>query len=97
MTEKTANTTKKHIALATAALLIAGCSSSNNEESVSDAHDMGQCFGVNSCKGTGSCAIQGKNACAGENLCSGKGWLPLSKKDCTARSGRFAGFTKKSS
>lgn len=89
----------KTLVATTAALLIAGCSSSQPVARTTNAGGsggtLGQCTGVNACKGTSSCATSG-STCAGQNACKGKGWLPLTKKDCSERSGRFSAFNRES-
>lgn len=57
------------------------------------------CYGVNGCKGQGVChgkvdACSGKEgcqasvSCKGSNSCKGKGFVKLSKKECTDKGGK---------
>jgi hypothetical protein len=41
----------------------------------------GKCIGANSCKGKSDCG--GKNGCPGQNACKGKGYLELTKAECS--------------
>ncbi|MHB8534321.1 MAG: BufA2 family periplasmic bufferin-type metallophore [Sulfuricaulis sp.] len=41
------------------------------------------CNGVNQCKGQTACQ-SASNACKGQNSCKGKGWLYMTKAECTA-------------
>lgn len=78
-------------AVASAALLLAGCASDSEMEkkqSMKKGSDMGQCHGVNACKGKSACATA-DSACSGHNSCKGKGWAPGSKADCDAAGGKF--------
>jgi len=43
-----------------------------------------RCFGINSCKGLTFCATP-KNAYVGQNACKGRGWLRVSREECSAR------------
>ncbi len=47
-----------------------------------------RCSGINSCKGQSSCATA-KNACAGQNACKGKGWLKVSREECSSKRGHI--------
>lgn len=50
--------------------------------------DEVKCSGVNDCSGKGECgAADGSHDCAGKNECKGKGWVKMSKEDCTAKNG----------
>ncbi len=40
----------------------------------------GRCMGANACKGQSACAT---NGCAGTNACKGKGYLELTKAECS--------------
>lgn len=75
-------------AVATAALLIAGCASDNKMDKKMSDKTMGQCHGVNSCEGKSACATA-ESACTGHNSCKGKGWITSSKADCDAKGGKF--------
>ncbi len=79
---------------ATAALLLAGCSSTGGNSNAKPAMSMHkasmakvQCLGINSCKGTSSCQTA-NSACKGLNSCKGKGWIPESKADCLSKGGK---------
>lgn len=77
-------------AIATAALLIAGCASDEKipmDKSMDD-KSMGQCHGANTCKGHSACATA-ESACQGQNSCKGKGWVATSKADCDDKGGKF--------
>jgi hypothetical protein len=41
------------------------------------------CAGVNSCKGQSACK-SASNSCKGQNSCKGKGFLEMTKEQCTA-------------
>lgn len=79
----------KGLAIATAALLIAGCASDDKDKTADNGMDkMGQCHGANSCKGKSVCATA-DSSCMGQNSCKGKGWIKTSKTDCDAIGGKF--------
>jgi hypothetical protein len=42
-----------------------------------------KCEGVNSCKGQSACK-SANNSCKGQNSCKGKGYVEMTKADCTA-------------
>ncbi|HUK02122.1 MAG TPA: hypothetical protein VLW26_07600 [Steroidobacteraceae bacterium] len=42
-----------------------------------------KCTGVNACKGQSACKSS-HNSCKGMNSCKGKGFLEMSKADCSA-------------
>jgi hypothetical protein len=42
-----------------------------------------KCDGGNACKGKSECSTP-TNACAGQNSCKGKGYVMLTKSECTA-------------
>ncbi len=70
------------LALATAAaglFATAGISSAFAAKEEAKIH----CSGVNLCKGQTACQTA-SNACKGQNSCKGKGWLSMTKEECTA-------------
>lgn len=77
--------TKIKMALTAAALV-----SSASVMTTAQAADMdkGECHGINSCKGQSACATA-EGSCAGTNSCKGKGWLPMDKKSCEEKGGKF--------
>lgn len=46
------------------------------------------CLGINECKGKSECAVDGAHSCSGSNDCKGKGWISVSMKECTDKSGK---------
>jgi hypothetical protein len=66
------------IAIAAAALIVAV---SAPMDVVSAANAKGKCIGANSCKGQSDCG--GRNGCPGQNACKGKGYLTLTKTECS--------------
>ena len=70
------------LALATAAASLfatAGIPVAYAEKEVAKVH----CDGANACKGKSACQTA-SSACKGHNSCKGKGWLLLSKDECSA-------------
>ncbi len=45
------------------------------------------CYGINACKGQTAC-MTAFNGCPGQNSCKGKGFLNVSKKECSERGGQ---------
>jgi hypothetical protein len=68
------------VAVATAAAMLFGTAFVGTAAA---ADDTVHCTGVNSCKGQSACK-SASNSCKGQNSCKGKGFLELSKADCTA-------------
>jgi uncharacterized membrane protein len=66
------------IAIAAAALIVAVGAPM---DVVSAANAKGKCIGANSCKGQSDCG--GRNGCPGQNACKGKGYLTLTKTECS--------------
>jgi hypothetical protein len=85
--DKSANVT---LALAAAALFVAGCSKGGEAPETASADSPPgdvKCLGVNECKGQGQCGVPGGHACAGQNECQGKGWLKISQAECDEKGG----------
>lgn len=78
------------MALAAATLL---SSASVISTAYASEEENGKCHGVNSCKGKTACATA-EGACSGTNSCKGKGWLPMDKKACEEKEGKFEPFQK---
>ena len=49
-----------------------------------------QCLGIHACKGQSACHVLGPggHACAGQNACKGKGWISVSRAECTRQGGK---------
>lgn len=77
--------TKIKMAL-TAAALVSSMTVVTSAHASDDA--KGKCHGVNACKGKTACGTA-EGACAGSNSCKGKGWLPMDKKTCDNKKGKF--------
>lgn len=87
------------LALAAAALFVAGCSKSGESAepatAASEPEAGGEaaasdvkCLGINECKGQAQCGgAPGGHSCAGQNECKGKGWLKVSAAECTEKGG----------
>jgi uncharacterized membrane protein len=69
------------IALTAAALLAIAPVSSH-------AAETGKCMGVNSCKGHSACKTA-SSSCKGLNSCKGKGFLEMTKAQCSEAGGTF--------
>lgn len=80
-------------AMAAAALLVAGCSSSEPAKSApSDTaqQSLVKCEGVNECKGTSECkSTSNANGCQGLNDCKGQGWISIPKSECDKKGGKL--------
>ena len=81
------------LAAVAAGLLLAGCAtggamdkSGAMMEQSSAMEAKVHCAGVNACKGQTACK-SASNDCKGQNSCKGKGFLALTKPDCTAKGG----------
>lgn len=77
-------------AMATATLLLAGCSSESksNEEGDQAQQTLVKCEGANECKGTSECkSPSNSNGCQGLNECKGQGYISIPKSDCDAKGG----------
>lgn len=74
------------LALAAAGLLLAGCATEGTMEKSAAMEAKVHCAGVNSCKGQTACK-SASNECKGHNSCKAKGWLEMTKTDCTAKGG----------
>jgi hypothetical protein len=51
-----------------------------------------KCFGINACSGQSQCNVNKpelgiEHACAGENACKGKGWIKVTRQECTDQKG----------
>lgn len=83
-------TVNASLAVATAALFLAGCSKGGEAQHAAAPEakaDGVKCMGVNECKGTGACGVAGGHSCAGQNECKGKGWVKISQADCDSQGG----------
>ena len=78
------------VAIATAAAMLFGTA---YVATAAAADDTVHCAGVNSCKGQSACK-SANNSCKGQNSCKGKGFLELSKADCTAAKAKAKGAAK---
>jgi hypothetical protein len=57
-----------------------------------DPNEQVKCFGINACSGQSQCNVNKpdlgiEHACAGENACKGKGWIKVTRQECTDKSG----------
>ena len=69
------------LAAAAATLMLAGAvGAAPNMQMAADA--KGHCVGANACKGQGACKGAG-NACKGQNACKGKGFVEMTKAECS--------------
>lgn len=80
-------------AMATAALLLAGCSSSDSTDSApagtAQQQALIKCEGANECKGTSECkSSTNANGCQGLNECKGQGWITIPKEECDKKGGK---------
>lgn len=79
------------LALAAAALFVAGCSKSGQSADAESAQSASaaevKCVGINECKAQGQCGVPGGHVCAGQNECKGKGWLKVSQAECDEKGG----------
>jgi len=73
-------TEARGVVIATAAALLFG---SLGAAAVRADEAQIKCTGVNACKGQSSC-MSARNSCKGMNSCKGKGFLAMSRTDCTA-------------
>lgn len=71
------------VAMAAAALFIAGCAGQGQMAAKSA---QVHCVGVNGCKGQSGCKTA-NSACKGQNACKGQGWVSMSAEDCKAKGG----------
>lgn len=74
------------VALATAAAMLFGVGfigTAAAEDAPAAAPATMHCHGVNACKGQSACK-SAHNSCKGQNSCKGKGFLEMTKSDCTA-------------
>jgi hypothetical protein len=51
-----------------------------------------KCFGINACAGLSACNVNKpelgiEHACAGENACAAKGWIKVTRQECTDKKG----------
>lgn len=74
------------LATAAASLFASGFTLAADTPTASEAKV--HCGGVNSCKGSSDCKTA-QNACKGQNSCKGKGFLALTKAECTAKGGKI--------
>jgi len=80
------------LAAAAAGLLLAGCATGGMEkggaamEQGSTMEAKVHCAGINACKGQTACK-SASNDCKGQNSCKGKGFLSVTKTDCTTKGG----------
>ncbi|MGY0399637.1 MAG: BufA2 family periplasmic bufferin-type metallophore [Ostreibacterium sp.] len=76
----------------TAALLLVGCTNSNEtamkKDMAGQSADTGKCYGINTCKGQSACATS-ESSCKGHNSCKGKGWMAKTHAACDAVGGKF--------
>ena len=79
------------LAIAAAALFIAGCANQGGAHSGGSSGTVSanvKCYGVNACKGQSECKTA-MSACKGQNGCKGQGFEMLSERACVERlSGR---------
>lgn len=73
--------THSGVAIATAAAVLFGVGFVGTAAAAEGAQI--HCHGVNACKGQSACK-GAHNACKGQNSCKGKGYLEMTKEECTA-------------
>ena len=71
------------LATAAAALLLAGAVAA---PAFAADEAKGHCMGASACKGQGACKTA-SNACKGQNSCKGKGFVEMTKTDCSKVAG----------
>ncbi|MGH8131993.1 MAG: BufA2 family periplasmic bufferin-type metallophore [Steroidobacteraceae bacterium] len=71
------------VAIATAAAMLFGTGFMGSAAAADASAAAIHCHGVNSCKGQSACK-SAHNACKGQNSCKGKGFLEMTRSDCTA-------------
>ena len=76
------------IAAAAAALVLAGCASTDSGSAKPATMAKVHCQGVNACKGHGACKTA-ENACKGQNVCKGHGFLVMSAEECKSQGGKI--------
>ena len=74
------------LAAAAASLLLSGAVNAADPAPATTAEAKIKCAGVNECKGKTACK-SASNECKGKNSCKGKGFLEMSKTDCTTNKG----------
>jgi hypothetical protein len=57
-----------------------------------DPAEQVKCFGINACSGQSACNVNKpdlgiEHACAGENACAGKGWIKVTREECSEKQG----------
>ena len=95
---------RTHLAASVAVLFLAACAektapkpsqAANSGTAAANAPSAApsesvQCLGIHACKGQSACHVLGPggHACAGQNACKGKGWISVSRAECTRQGGK---------
>lgn len=50
--------------------------------------DRVHCLGIHDCRRWSACRALGSHGCAEQNDCKAKGWIDVSRAECSTRGGR---------